>query len=79
MREDDYPINMVGAGFRESGSLLLGLRFPVAADGWPILIELDGIGRLFEPGDGLPECWASGLSMPWAAEVTSLGCVTSPS
>ena len=55
VREDDYPINIEGAGFRESGSLLLGLRFPVAADGRPILIELGGIERLFEPGDGLPE------------------------
>ena len=55
VREDDYPINIEGAGFRESGSLLLGLRFPVAADGRPILVELDGIERFFESGDGLPE------------------------
>ena len=55
IREDDYPINLEGAGFRESGSLLLGLRFPVAADGRPILIELNGIEHLFEPGGELPE------------------------
>jgi hypothetical protein len=55
VHEDDYPINLEGAGFREDGSLLLGMRFPVAADGRPILIELYGIERLFEPGDGLPE------------------------
>ncbi len=34
---------------------MLGLRFPVAADGRPILVELEGIERLFEPGDRLPE------------------------
>ncbi|HET7479695.1 MAG TPA: hypothetical protein VFJ72_09300 [Rubrobacteraceae bacterium] len=55
VREDDYPINIEGAAFRESGTLLLGLRFPTAADGRPILIELEGIDRLFEPGDELPE------------------------
>ncbi len=55
VREDDYPINIEGAAFRQSGTLLLGLRFPTAADGRPILIELEGIDRLFEPGDELPE------------------------
>jgi hypothetical protein len=34
---------------------LLGLRFPVAADGRPILVELSGIDRLFESGSGMPE------------------------
>jgi len=55
VREDDYPINIEGAAFRESGGLLLGLRFPVSADGRPVLLELEGIERLFEPGDELPE------------------------
>jgi hypothetical protein len=55
VREDDYPINIEGAAFRESGTLLLGLRFPVSADGHPILVELEGIERLFEPGDEPPE------------------------
>ena len=53
--EDDYPINIEGAAFRADGTLLLGLRFPVAADGRPILVELEGVERLFEPGDRLPE------------------------
>jgi hypothetical protein len=53
--EDDYPLNIEGAAFRSDGTLLLGLRFPVAADGQPILVELEGIERLFEPGDRLPE------------------------
>jgi hypothetical protein len=53
--EDDYPINIEGTAFRADGTLLLGLRFPVAADERPILVELDGIERLFEPGHRLPE------------------------
>lgn len=55
VREDDYPINIEGAAFRESGTLLLGLRFPVSAEGYPVLVELEGIDRLLEPGDSLPE------------------------
>lgn len=53
VREDDYPINIEGAAFRANGSLLLGLRFPTAADGRPVLVEIDGIDNLFD--DGLPE------------------------
>jgi hypothetical protein len=55
VREDDYPINIEGAAFREDGTLLLGLRFPVSADGHPVLVEIAGIERLFEPGDERPE------------------------
>ena len=63
VREDDYPINVEGAAFRdgagapegESPALLLGLRFPVTAEGHPIVVEIEGIERLFEPGDRLPE------------------------
>ena len=55
VREDDYPINIEGAAFRESGALLLGLRFPTTADGRPILVELEGIDRLFDRGDALPK------------------------
>ncbi len=54
VREDDYPINVEGAAFRRDGSLLLGLRFPTAANGRPILVEIEGIERLFEK-DGQPE------------------------
>ncbi|MDP8926590.1 MAG: DUF4185 domain-containing protein [Actinomycetota bacterium] len=53
--DDDLPLNFEEAAFGEDGSLLLGLRFPVAADGRPIIVELSGIERLFEPGDRLPE------------------------
>ncbi|CAN5696029.1 hypothetical protein BH24ACT18_BH24ACT18_23230 [soil metagenome] len=53
VHEDDYPINIEGAAFRQDGSLLLGLRFPTAASGRPLLVELEGIDRLFAK-DGLP-------------------------
>ena len=55
VRDDDLPVNFEGAAFRADGSLLLGLRFPVATDGRPLLVELEGIERLFEPGSGMPE------------------------
>jgi hypothetical protein len=55
VREDDYPINIEGAAFRENGTLLLGLRFPTTAEGRPILVELEGIDRLFDSGDSLPD------------------------
>lgn len=47
VRDGDYPINVEGAAFREDGILLVGLRFPTAADGRPVLVELEGIERLF--------------------------------
>lgn len=55
VREGDYPLNFEGAAFRENGALLLGLRFPTSAEGRPVLVELGGVERLFEPGDELPE------------------------
>ena len=54
VHEDDYPINIEGAAFRQGGTLLLGLRFPTAANGRPLLVEIRGIDRLFE-NDDLPE------------------------
>ena len=55
VHEDDYPLNIEGAAFSADGTLLLGLRFPVSADGYPLLVELGGIERLFEPDEELPE------------------------
>jgi hypothetical protein len=55
VRPGDLPVNVEGAAFRDDGSLLLGLRFPVTAAGWPVLVDLDSAERLFEPGGGLPE------------------------
>jgi hypothetical protein len=55
VRDDDLPLNFESAAFRCDGTLFIGLRFPVAADGRPILVALEGVERLFEPGDELPE------------------------
>ncbi len=55
VHEGDYPVNIEGAAFRENGILLLGLRFPTSANGKPILVEIEGIERLFGAADELPE------------------------
>jgi hypothetical protein len=62
VHEDDYPINVEGAAFRDAetprrgvSTLLLGLRFPVSAEGHPIVVELEGVERLFGQGDELPQ------------------------
>ena len=54
VREGDYPLNFEGAAFRTDGTLLLGLRFPTSAKGHPVLVELEGIERLFEPDACMP-------------------------
>lgn len=54
VRGDDWTINVEGAEFAADGALLLGLRFPVAADGRPIVVGVRGVERLFE-GGGPPE------------------------
>ena len=51
VHEDDYPINIEGAAFRDDGSLLLGLRFPVSESGRPVIVGLSGVERLFTAGD----------------------------
>jgi hypothetical protein len=47
VRAGDRPINVEGATFLPSGRLLLGLRYPVSAQGQPLLVEIDGIDRVF--------------------------------
>ncbi len=54
VREGDYPLNFEGAAFRPDGGLLLGLRFPTSIEGHPVLVELEGVERLFEPDPGMP-------------------------
>ena len=50
----DQPINVEGADFRADGRLLLGLRYPVSAEGHPLLVELDDVHALFEDPDAVP-------------------------
>ena len=46
-------MDVEGAAFRSNGALLLGLRYPATRDGHPILVEIEGIEKLFRnpPGD----------------------------
>jgi hypothetical protein len=50
----DAPINVEGAAFDGDGVLLLGLRYPVTADGNPILAEVSGVRRMFESRRAAP-------------------------
>ena len=49
--DSDHPINIEGAAFTASGTLLVGLRWPVTSAGEPLLVELAGIPGLFAGGD----------------------------
>jgi hypothetical protein len=48
VHDDDRSINVEGSTFLPNGHLLLGLRYPVTADGHPLLVEIERIDRLFE-------------------------------
>ncbi|GAA2514822.1 hypothetical protein [Pilimelia columellifera] len=50
----DVPVNVEGAAFTPAGTLLLGLRFPVAADGSPLLVELADVPAMFGPARSWP-------------------------
>ena len=79
VREEDYPINVEGAAFREDGALLLGLRFPVSVDGHPSLVELwRASSASSSPATPYPRSAASGPWTPWAARAPSPACATSP-
>ena len=43
----DRALNVEGAVFAPAGRLLLGLRHPVTAEGHPLVVEIDGIDRIF--------------------------------
>jgi hypothetical protein len=44
----DLPLNVEAAAFTPTGTLLLGLRFPVTDKGEPILVELAGVAGMFD-------------------------------
>lgn len=52
----DHPINVEGMEFRADGKALLGLRYPVTADGHPLLVELDDLDALFDEPETVPCC-----------------------
>jgi hypothetical protein len=62
VRHGDWTINIEGAEVTGDGLLLLGLRFPVAADGRPLVVALDGWAGMFD-GSGWPDIVAV-----WALE-----------
>lgn len=51
VRVDDWPINVEGMAFLDDDVVVLGLRYPVTAEGHPMLVVLDGRPGFFdEPG-----------------------------
>lgn len=53
---DDQPVNVEGMTFAADGSLLLGLRTPVSAEGDPLIVALPDPNRLFDAPDDVPRC-----------------------
>lgn len=54
IEKTDVPVNVEGAAFTDSGALMLGLRFPVTADGHPIIAEVSGVEQMFDDGRASP-------------------------
>ncbi len=52
----DHPLNVEGIEFRAGGALLIGLRYPVTADGRPMLVEVGDPGALFDEPERPPAC-----------------------
>jgi hypothetical protein len=51
IQPDDQPLNVEAAEFRADGTLVLGLRYPVTADGHPLLVAITNPTGLFEGED----------------------------
>jgi hypothetical protein len=56
VRPTDHPVNIEAAEFRTNGNLLLGIRYPVTADGHPLLVELENVSELFDDPTAVPRC-----------------------
>lgn len=54
VRKGDWTVNIEGADFTSGGDLLLGLRFPIAADGMPLVVQLSNWQGLFAQPLELP-------------------------
>ncbi|MEH1015627.1 hypothetical protein V6U90_21245 [Micromonospora sp. CPCC 206060] len=48
LAEGDLPLNVEAAAFTPTGTVLLGLRFPVTGEGEPILVEVAGLPGMFD-------------------------------
>lgn len=73
LRPGDLPINVEAATFTPAGTLLLGLRFPVTADGEPILVEVAGVAGMF---DNDPRTWPTVTCAYLLTGVTPPGAAT---
>lgn len=69
----DHPVNVEAAAFTPSGTLLLGLRFPVTTAGEPILLEIDGVEAMF---DNDPRTWPEVVGVHVLTGVTPPGTLT---
>lgn len=65
IRVDDWPLNLEGLAFA-GPKAYLGLRFPMDAEGHPLIVALEGLERLFEPDEEPPR-----VTGAWA--LTSVG------
>ena len=66
VKSGDRPINVEGMSFRADGRALLGLRYPVTADGHPLLVEVDDLDAVIADPDEVPRC-----SNVWTLETGS--------
>jgi hypothetical protein len=73
LAEDDLPLNVEAAAFTATGSLLLGLRFPVTDKGEPIIIEVDGVAGMF---DADPRTWPTVVRAVALTGLTPPGALT---
>ncbi|AVT38892.1 hypothetical protein [Plantactinospora sp. BB1] len=48
LTEDDLPVNVEAAAFTPTGTVLLGLRFPVTGRGEPVFVELADVAGMFD-------------------------------
>ncbi len=54
VRPGDWTVNIEGADFTDAGALLLGLRFPVGADGSALIVQLTDWDAMFDQPWQLP-------------------------
>lgn len=73
LAEKDLPLNVEAAVFTSTGTLLLGLRFPVTDQGEPILVEVDGVAGMF---DDDPRTWPRVVRAHALTGVTPPGTLT---